>query len=123
MVQTTFVTPSPNWQTMLLDESSSRPATTLSDMEMALLRAGEDRLVPPGVMGWFLPARQLYGCGGVTLFEERFLSVVRAKFRTKVVAGGRPPKLNETIATTERPTAEAAVDRAAVHEIPAAREH
>jgi hypothetical protein len=74
-------------------------------------------------MGWFLPARQLYGWGGVTLFEERFLSVVRAKFRTKVVAGGRPPKLNETIATTERLTAEAAVDRAAVHEIPAAREH
>jgi hypothetical protein len=59
----------------------------------------------------------------VTLFEERFLSVVRAKFRTKVVAGSRPPKLNETIATTERLTAEPAVDRAAVHEIPAAREH
>jgi hypothetical protein len=59
----------------------------------------------------------------VTLFEERLLGVVRAKFGTKVVAGGRPPKLNETIATTERLAAEHAVDRAAVHEIPAAREH
>jgi hypothetical protein len=59
----------------------------------------------------------------VTLFEERLLGVVRAKFGTKVVAGGRPPKLNETITTTERLAAEHAVDRAAVHEIPAAREH
>jgi hypothetical protein len=81
---------------------------------MPLVRAGEDR---------FLPASKLYGWAGVTPFEERFLCVVRAKFRTKVVAGGRPPKLNETIATTERLTAEHAVDRAAVHEIPAAREH
>ena len=59
----------------------------------------------------------------MTPFEERLLSVVRTKFGTKVVAGGRPPKLNETIATTERLAAEHAVDRAAVHEIPAAREH
>jgi len=59
----------------------------------------------------------------VTLFEERFLGVVRAKFRTKVVAGGRSPKLNETIATTEWFAAEHAADRAVVHEIPAAREH
>jgi len=49
----------------------------------------------------------------VTLFEERFLSVVRAKFRTKVVAGGRSPKLNETIATTERLAAEHAAEWAA----------
>ena len=70
-----------------------------------------------------LPARQLYGWGGMTLFEERFLGVVRAKFRTKVVAGGRSPKLYETVATTERLAAEHAVGRAAVREIPAAREH
>jgi hypothetical protein len=42
----------------------------------------------------------------VTLLEERFLSVVRAKFRAKVAAGGRSPKLNETIAMTERLAAE-----------------
>jgi hypothetical protein len=59
----------------------------------------------------------------VTLLEERFLSVVRAKFRAKVAAGGRSPKLNETIAMTERLAAEHAADWAVVHEIPAACEH
>jgi hypothetical protein len=47
----------------------------------------------------------------------------RAKLRTKVVAGRRPPKFNVTIAGTEWLAAEHAADRAAVHEIPAAREH
>ena len=59
----------------------------------------------------------------MTLFEERFLSVVCAKFGTKMVAGRRSPKLNATIVRTERLAAEHAVDGAAVHEIPAAREH
>jgi hypothetical protein len=59
----------------------------------------------------------------VTLSEERFLSVICTKFRTKVVSAGCPPKLNEILATTERLTAEPAAGRAAVHEIPAAREH
>jgi len=53
----------------------------------------------------------------------RFLGVVGAKLRTKVVAGGRPPKFNVAIAGTERLAAEHAVDGAAVDEIPAAREH
>jgi len=59
----------------------------------------------------------------VTPFEERLLGVVRTKFGTKVVAGGRPPKLNETVAPMERLAAEHAVDGAVVHEIPAARKH
>jgi hypothetical protein len=50
-------------------------------------------------------------------FEERFLSLVRAKLRTKAVAGGRSPKLYETIATTERLATKHAVDGAAVHAI------
>jgi hypothetical protein len=53
----------------------------------------------------------------------RFLGVVGAKLRTKVVAGRRPPKFNVAVAGTERLAAEHAVDRASVEEIPAAREH
>jgi hypothetical protein len=59
----------------------------------------------------------------MTLFKERFLSVFCAKFGTKMIAGRCPPKLNVTIARTEWLAAEQAVDGAAVHEIPAAREH
>jgi hypothetical protein len=55
--------------------------------------------------------------------KVRFLGVVGAKLRTKVVAGRRPPKFNVTIAGTEWLAAEHAADGAAVHEIPAAREH
>jgi len=53
----------------------------------------------------------------------RLLGVVGAKFRAKVLAGGRPPKFNVAIAGTERLAAEHAAERGAVHEIPAAREH
>jgi hypothetical protein len=59
----------------------------------------------------------------MTLSKVRFLSVFGAKLRTKVVPGRRPPKFNVTIAETERLAAEHAVNGAAVHEIPTAREH
>ena len=52
-----------------------------------------------------------------------FLGVVGAKLRTEVVTVRRPPKFNITIAGTERLVAERAAGRAAVHEIPAARDH
>jgi hypothetical protein len=67
--------------------------------------------------------RRSYGWGGTTLSKVRFLGVVGAKLRTKVVAGRRPPKFNVTIVGTKRLAAEHAADWAAIHEIPAAREH
>jgi hypothetical protein len=63
------------------------------------------------------------GRGGMALSKVRFLSVVRTKLRTEVVAVRRPPKFNITIAETERLVAERAASGAAVHEIPAARDH
>jgi hypothetical protein len=63
------------------------------------------------------------GRGGTALSKARFLSVVRAKLRTEVVAVRRPPKFNVTIAGAERLVAEGAAGGAGVHEIPAARDH
>jgi hypothetical protein len=60
---------------------------------------------------------------GATLSEARFLGVVGAKLRAKVVAGRRAPKFNMAITRTERLAAEHAVGRTAVDEIPAAGEH
>ena len=57
------------------------------------------------------------------LFEERLRRVVRTKLGTKVIPGRRSPKLNVAISMTKRLAAEHAADRAAVHEILAAREH
>jgi hypothetical protein len=53
----------------------------------------------------------------------RLLGVVGAKFRAKVLAGGGAPKFNVAVARAERRAAEHAAARAAVDEIPAAREH
>ena len=53
------------------------------------------------------------------LAKVRFLSVVCAKLRAEVVTVSRPPNFNRT----EWLVAERAAARAAVHEIPAARDH
>jgi len=53
----------------------------------------------------------------------RFLSVIRAKLRTEILAAGRPPGFDVTVAGTEWLVAESAADRAAIHQIPAARYH
>jgi hypothetical protein len=57
----------------------------------------------------------------MVLSKVRFLSVVGAKLRAKVVARRRPPKFNVALAKTEWLAAEYAVDGAAVDEMPAAR--
>ena len=56
---------------------------------------------------------------GTSLAKVRFLSVVCAKLRAEVVTVSRPPNFNRT----EWLVAERAAGRAAVHEIPAARDH
>jgi len=61
--------------------------------------------------------------GGAALSKLRLLGVVGAKLRAEVLPGGRAPDFNVAIAGTERFAAEHAAARAAVHEIPAAREH
>jgi len=61
--------------------------------------------------------------GGAALSKLRLLGVVGAKLRAEVLPGGRAPDFNVAIAGTERLAAEHAAARAAVHEIPAAREH
>jgi hypothetical protein len=60
---------------------------------------------------------------GAASSKLRFLSVVGAKLRAKVLPGGRAPEFNVAIAGAERLAAEHAAARAAIHEIPAAREH
>jgi hypothetical protein len=63
------------------------------------------------------------GRDGTPLSKVRFLSVVGAKLRTEMVTVGRPPKVNITIAGTERLVAVRAAGGVAVLEIPAARDH
>jgi hypothetical protein len=67
----------------------------------------------------------LSGCGrsGAAFSKLRFLGVIGAKLRAKVLPGGRAPDFHVAIAGTERLAAEHAAARAAAHEIPAAREH
>src|SRR5438128_3126684 len=60
---------------------------------------------------------------GAAFSKLRFLGVIGAKLRAEVLPGGRAPDFNVAIAGTERLAAEHAAARAAVHEIPAAREH
>ena len=59
------------------------------------------------------------GRRSTALAKVRFLSVVCAKLRAEVVTVSRPPNFNRT----EWLVAERAAGRAAVHEIPAARDH
>jgi hypothetical protein len=61
--------------------------------------------------------------GGPALAELRFLGVVSTKLRAEVLPRGRAPKFNVAVTRTERLSAEHAATRAAVDEIPAAREH
>src|SRR5262249_47344634 len=61
--------------------------------------------------------------GGAAPSKLRLLGVVGAKLRAEVLPGGGAPDFNVAIAGTERLAAEHAAARAAVHEIPAAREH
>jgi hypothetical protein len=67
----------------------------------------------------------LSGCGrsGAAFSKLRFLGVIGAKLRAEVLPGGRAPDFHVAIAGAERLAAEHAAARAAVHEIPAAREH
>jgi hypothetical protein len=67
----------------------------------------------------------LSGCGrsGAAPSKLRFLGVVGAKLRAKMLPGGRAPDFHVAIAGAERLATEHAAPRAAVHEIPAAREH
>src|SRR5262245_3673386 len=60
---------------------------------------------------------------GAALAELRLLGVIGAELRAKMLPGGCAPKLNVAVAGAERLAAEHAAARAAVHEIPAAREH
>jgi len=53
----------------------------------------------------------------------RFFSIVRAKLRTEILAAGRSPSLDMAIAAAEWLLAKGAADRAAIHKIPAARDH
>jgi len=64
-----------------------------------------------------------YGRSGAAFSKLRFLGVIGAKLRAKVLPGGRAPDFHVAIAGAERLAAEHAAARAAVHEIPAAREH
>jgi len=64
-----------------------------------------------------------YGRSGAAFSKLRFLGVVGAKLRTKMLPGGRTPDFHVAIAGAERLAAEHAAAGAAVHEIPAAREH
>jgi hypothetical protein len=52
-----------------------------------------------------------------------FLSIVRAELGTEVLAAGRSPKFNITVAGAEWLVAERAASGAAVHKIFAARDH
>jgi hypothetical protein len=61
--------------------------------------------------------------GGPALAELRFLGVVSTKLRAEVLPRGCAPKFNVAVTRTERLCAEHAATRAAVDEIPAAREH
>src|SRR5262249_2535069 len=61
--------------------------------------------------------------GGAAPSKLRRLGVVGANLRAEVLPGGGAPDFNLAIAGTERLAAEHAAARAAVHEIPAAREH
>jgi hypothetical protein len=61
--------------------------------------------------------------GGPARAELRFLGVVSTKLRAEVLPRGRAPKFNVAVTRTERLSAEHAATRAAVDEIPAAREH
>src|SRR5262249_44005880 len=63
------------------------------------------------------------GRDGASSSKLRFLSVVGTKLRAKVLPGGRAPDFHVAIAGAERLAAEHAAAGAAVHEIPAAREH
>jgi len=63
------------------------------------------------------------GRDGAAFSKLRFLSVVGTKLRAKVLPGGRAPDFHVAIAGAERLAAEHAAAGAAVHEIPAAREH
>ena len=53
----------------------------------------------------------------------RFLSIIRAKLRTEILATGSPPSFDVTVAAAEWLMEEGAADRAAIHEISAARDH
>ncbi len=59
----------------------------------------------------------------MALAKLRFLSVVRAKFRTEVLTVRRAPNLNVTIAKQERLVAERATQEIASLEVLAARDH
>jgi hypothetical protein len=63
------------------------------------------------------------GRSRTALAKLRFLGVVGAKLRAKVLPGGGAPKFHVAVAGTECLAAEHAATRAAVDEIPAAREH
>ena len=60
---------------------------------------------------------------GAAFSKLRFLGVIGAKLRAEVLPGGRAPDFHVAIAGAERLAAEHAAARAAVHEIPAARDH
>jgi hypothetical protein len=64
-----------------------------------------------------------YGRSGAAFSKLRFLGVVGAELRTKMLPGGRTPDFHVAIAGVERLAAEHAAARAAIDEIPAAREH
>ena len=82
------------------------------------------RSVQPPQM-WVEPATYSAACGrsGAAFSKLRFLGVIGAKLRAKVLPGGRAPHFHVAIAGAERLAAEHAAARATVHEIPAAREH
>jgi hypothetical protein len=63
------------------------------------------------------------GRSRTALAKLRFLGVVGAKLRAKVLPGRGAPKFHVAVAGTEWLAAEHAATRAAVDEIPAAREH
>ena len=91
----------------------ARQQTVKADGRPINFRSGP--LPAPGsVLEWDRTGyqRRSDGRGGTALSKVRFLSVVRAKLRTKVMAGRRPPKFKLTIAGAEWLATEHAADGA-----------
>src|SRR5262249_25398531 len=87
-----------------------------------LTRERAEEVRPLGT-GFALELRGSHRRRGAAFSKLRFLGVVGAKLRAKVLPGGRAPDFHVAIAGTKRLAAEHAAARAGVHEIPAAREH